>query len=126
MAYGKRGGGNADIQTKVIKVLSRQDYDKGGASELRIISWIVNGSTKPPTLERREKWATEGGEERAGKAKGLSASDVWYILENMHEIGKLMEIPAAKIAGLAGPAPETAGIAPSENQSSGGGDPWGN
>jgi len=89
-----------DIKVNVVKVLSRQEYEKGGASELRIIEWIVNGNKKAPTLERREKWIGHDGEERAGKAKGLSASDVWIILENMREIGKLMEIPAAKIAGI--------------------------
>lgn len=86
----------ANIETRIIRVFEEQsmEFDKGGGSELRVIAWIVNGSEKAPQLERREWWRGEDGSKRSGKAKGLSASDFTFILENRKEIGQHLGIPA--------------------------------
>jgi len=90
-------GQDVDIKENVLKLLKRDEYKRGGISELRIVAWVIDGKQGQPLLERREKWVTEDGNEKLGKSKGLPASDVWIILENAPEIGKIMGIPARKI-----------------------------
>ena len=94
----RRGGAKdaAKIETRVFQVFDEQSitFDKGGGSELRVIAWVVNGSEKPPQLERREWWMGEDGERRPGKAKGLSRTDFEFILKHRTEIGQHMGVPA--------------------------------
>lgn len=92
-----RGRTDADIKEDVLLVLKRDEYKRGGASELRIVRWIIDGKTGQPFLERREKWQTEDGFQKMGKAKGLSAGDFWTILERAEEIGRIMGVPANKV-----------------------------
>lgn len=77
------------IEETVIKVLRRREYQKGGASELRIVRWTVDGKTHPAQLERREKYQSDHGE-KLGKSKGLSVEDVTFILTHKDEIIALM------------------------------------
>jgi hypothetical protein len=92
-----RGRTDADIREDVLLVLKRDEYKRGGASELRIVRWIIDGKTGQPFIERREKWQTEDGFQKMGKAKGLSAGDFWLILERAEEIGRIMGVPAHKV-----------------------------
>jgi len=100
-------GQDVDIRESVKLVLKRDEYKRGGISELRIIAWIIDGKEGQPYLERREKWTTEDGHEKLGKSKGLSAGDFWILLERREEIGVHMKIPAKKIMELtSNPTPE--------------------
>lgn len=69
------------FKEKVIKVLLR-DENTDSISELRIASWIVNGKETKPKLERRDKYISSEGEEKPGKAKGLSITDISFVLKN--------------------------------------------
>lgn len=124
---GYKRGEPSDITEHVHKVLARQEYDRGGASELRLESWIRKGKDGPVSIARRDKWKTEDGEERSGKAKGINASDLFLILENIREIGRIMGVPAAKITGMIQEATAPAASQPpaTADGMSGSGDPWG-
>lgn len=78
-----------DIREVVIKVIERTEGHRG-ATEIRIVSWIIDGKTHAPGLEKREKFKTEDGE-RSGKAKAFSLIDLRMIQDRWDEIMGAMQ-----------------------------------
>lgn len=85
-----------NIQEDVLKI-----YDRGegirGATELRVVRWIVDGKPTQIVIERRERFRKEHGEV-PGKASGLNLADLLLIEQHMDEIKAFMRgrrIPVA-------------------------------
>ena len=99
MAKNYQSREKADIEEKIIKVLRQnQSDDESVKSELRILNWIVDGKVTPVKLERRDFWKDKEGVWKPGKCRGLSDSDVIFILEHGVEIGRYMGFNADKFA----------------------------
>lgn len=93
-----------DIKEKIIKVFKRDASARGNISELRVISWVVDGKVRAPKFERREKYTTEDGEhERPGKAGGLTLEDLAFVADHYEEI-------VAAMTGKTEPKKETAEV----------------
>lgn len=78
------------IKERVHKVFLHQEFKSGG-SELRVVSWIVNGQDMGARIERREYYVK--GEDLTrinGRAKGFSIEDLIFMRDNMDEIIDLM------------------------------------
>lgn len=102
MAYQKQQGAK-DIRHKPIKVLQSSEAEDGKTkSELMVEAWIIDGKETTPKIVRRDFFNTKEGNWKSGKAKGLTQSDYFILLERAFEIGPLMGVPAAKIAGMIG------------------------
>lgn len=80
---------DAKIEPKVYKVYKEDQY-KAGTSELRLISWVVNGKPMPPRLERRDFFYGTDGSKKTAKCKGLTYEDITFIVDNAREIQNLM------------------------------------
>lgn len=78
-----------DIQEKVLKVIQRNEGERS-ITEIRVISWVIDGKVMAPGLEKREKFKTEEGE-RSGKAKAFSMADLILIQNNWDEIIAVMQ-----------------------------------
>jgi len=87
----KLGKNQADVDCRVEKVYLNNENKRGG-SELRLVTWIINGKPRHPRLERRVYFYK--GEEMTkwiGKAKGFDLTDMKLIRENMDDIIARME-----------------------------------
>jgi len=104
-----------EISWKNIKTLYEATHERGGGYELRIGCWIVNGREGEPVLERREWWATNQGERRQGKQKGLTKSDLYRVFSMAGELSQLLGFPLPKeFAGaVQAPTPQNDAPAPS-------------
>ena len=78
-----------DIQEKVINVIERVEGQRG-ATEIRVVAWVVGGKVTQPGLEKREKFKTEEGE-RSGKAKAFTLLDLQLIQSRWDEIMASMQ-----------------------------------
>jgi hypothetical protein len=77
------------IECKVVKVLQEQK-SQGGSNQLRVVRWLVDGKEQGAQLEKRNFYIDKSGEEKIGKAKGLSKDEVKYIVDSWKDIEKLM------------------------------------
>ena len=80
----------ADIRCNVIRVIKEEIDQRGGKHQLRLVDWIVDGKATGVKLERRDFWESENGEEKLGKAKGLSYNDLSKIFEIWPEVQAIM------------------------------------
>ncbi|MFN0117372.1 MAG: hypothetical protein ACKVQC_03640 [Elusimicrobiota bacterium] len=78
-----------NIECNVVKVLMSQESGRG-TNQLRIVRWIVDGKDTGALLEKRNLYTTKDGEERMGKAKGFTLSDVNFIVQNWETIKPLL------------------------------------
>lgn len=92
-----------DIQQKVFKVLKKNVNDETGRGySLKLIAWVVNGKQLEPLIVHQEIYLSDRGQEMNGKMKGLTAADLFIILENINEVCKIMKIPQDRIAKIVG------------------------
>lgn len=77
------------IEGKVVKVLMSQET-YGGNNQIRIVRWIVDGKDTGAQLEKRNFFVSKEGEEKMGKAKGFTLTDLQFIVQNWKEIESLM------------------------------------
>jgi hypothetical protein len=59
--------------------------------QVRRVVWVVNGVEQKPRYERREIHVKADGSRRIGKAQGLYAEDLRYIVEHWGEIEMFFE-----------------------------------
>lgn len=91
----------ANIQGVELLVVAKKDPDEKGRSwKLRLVQWVVDGEAKSVKLERRNFFATEEGETRAGKADGFSLKDLEALKPFWKQIVETMQNPP-KFAGTA-------------------------
>jgi hypothetical protein len=82
-----------DIKEKVLWVIQSSENQKGGGgTDLRIIQWIVDGKPGRPMLEKRDWFLDYQGDRKAGKAKGMTAGDLYQVIKNLRAIAKLLEV----------------------------------
>ncbi len=82
-----------DIQERVLWVIQSQENQKGGGgTDLRVIQWVVDGKAGRPMLEKRDWFVSEEGDRKAGKAKGMTAGDLYLIIKNIKAIANLLEV----------------------------------
>jgi len=67
------------------KVYIKNEYKTGG-SEVRLISWLVDGKPTKIRLERRDYFVDQQGERRNAKCKGFTSEDLRWIFENYNNI----------------------------------------
>lgn len=80
------------IEAKIHKVYLNDQYKSGG-SEVRLVSWIVNGKANQVRLERRDYFLKgEEGFKISGKAKGFNLKDVQFILAHPEILDEMMAI----------------------------------
>lgn len=75
-----------EIRCDVLTVLD-EAITRRGKTRIQVVSW--NGHS--PTLEKREYWEDQDGEEKTGKAKGFNIDDLGIIKDKLDDIEKLME-----------------------------------
>lgn len=80
----------ADIEGKVVKVLSTRDGGKYGVKRVRIVRWIVDGRDTGPRLEKRT-FFMDGDMEKTGKAEGFALKDVEMLRDQIDEIIAIMQ-----------------------------------
>lgn len=91
MAYAKKED-KKDIKCDVLVVLKNATNQKGdGGYWIRIVSWVIDGKGYKPSLEKRDYFVGERGEQM-GKAKGFSSEDVLFLLANLGTIATHMKI----------------------------------
>ncbi len=82
-----------DIREKVLWVIQSQENQKGGGgTDLRVIQWIIEGKPTKPALEKRDWFLSDDGDRKLGKAKGMTAGDLYLIIKNLKAIARLLEI----------------------------------
>lgn len=92
-----------DIQQKVFKVLKKNVNDETGRGySLKVMAWQINGKVLEPIIAHQEIYMSDRGQEMNGKLKGLTAADLFIILENIHEVCKIMKIPADRLSKIIG------------------------
>ena len=101
MAYGKDSA-SKNITSKRILVIRRDENDRGGAMEIRVIEWGVD-KKRYRNLEKREVYTRQDGSDGMGKAKGFNGVD--FLLITQPEI-------AAKIRAALRVEPEKKDYAP--------------
>lgn len=74
-----------DFKQKIHDVYIHDEFKTGG-SDLRMISWVVNGKEMDAKLERRDYFMDSEGQRKNGKAKGYSAKDFEFIVANAPKI----------------------------------------
>lgn len=77
------------IEQGFTKVYIKNEYKTGG-SEVRLISWLVDGKPTPIRLERRDYFIDQQGERRNAKAKGFTSEDLTWIYGNYTQISNDM------------------------------------
>ncbi len=81
-----------NYKCRVIKVFHA--YRSGGdIYELRVVAWSEEGKENPPTLEHRQFYLDYKGDEALGRIKGLTAEDMYRIIQHLPEISRLMKFP---------------------------------
>jgi len=76
-----------DIREKVLWVIQSTENQKGGGgTDLRVLQWLIDGKPSKPALEKRDWYLTEGGDRKLGKAKGMTAGDLYLIIKNIKAI----------------------------------------
>lgn len=74
------------FEAKIHKVYVHDQYKSGG-SEIRLVTWVVNGKANPVKLERRDYFHKgEEGFKISGKVKGFSQKDMKFLEAHMPEI----------------------------------------
>lgn len=76
---------NATITQGFTKVYLHNEYKTGG-SEVRLISWFVDGKPTPVRLERRDYFLDQEGSRRNAKCKGFTSADLSWIYQHYNEI----------------------------------------
>jgi hypothetical protein len=87
MAYAKE---QKDIKCVVIKIIVEDFDQRGGKHQLRLVDWEVDGKRTGVKLEKRDFWVSQEGEERMGKAKGLTLGDLKSVYSKWDEVQSLM------------------------------------
>ncbi|QOR55562.1 MAG: hypothetical protein UMS36scaffold28_52 [Phage 59_13] len=83
----------AEIESEVLWVISSRESERGGTgTELRVVRWIIDGKPAKPLLEKRDWFASQDGEIKPGKARGLNSFDLAKIVMNVRKIAHLMEM----------------------------------
>ena len=75
-------GSNADVQWKPVKMLYRYPARNGYYGyEIRIGCWVINGKEGDLILAKQEFKVGDSGYVTWGKARGLTAADLYRIFE---------------------------------------------
>lgn len=114
MGYNRGGGGDANIERRLVKELLRTE-SKRGYVQIAMVDWV--GEKTYRQLEKREFFNGDDGSIKTGKAKGFNKADFALILGRAREIATLFGLdsaPASNVApssntGVSDPAPETGG-----------------
>jgi hypothetical protein len=95
----------ANIEAKVFKLLKKSvNEETGRGYELKVMAWVVNGKQLEAGIAHQETYRNDSGQDMNGKMKLLTGADLWIILENIHEVCKLMKIPEDRLAQVLGAA----------------------
>ena len=90
-------GSNADVQWKPVKMLYRYPARNGYYGyEIRIGCWVINGKEGDLILAKQEFKVGDSGYVTWGKARGLTAADLYRIFEQAKPIAELMNFPLPK------------------------------
>lgn len=82
-----------DIKDDVLWIVAQSENTNGrGGTELRIVRWVADGKPGRPMLEKRDWFLTEQDDRRAGKAKGMTETDLYLVVKNIREIARLLEV----------------------------------
>lgn len=75
-----------DISSKELLTLDTKVNEKmGTVVRMRVVDWNIDGKHYPQ-LEKREFYTDQDGQEKMGKAKGMSAKDLAIVRDNWDEI----------------------------------------
>ena len=104
-----------NITNKTILVIRRDENDRGGAMEIRVIEWGVDNK-RYRNLEKREVYTRQDGSGGMGKAKGFNGVDFLLITrpDIAEKIKAALYISHEKKAEGAAPAQELTDSTPEQ------------